>query len=498
MRSGSVTKYVATMTKRTLGSVVKEARDEYRMTQRDLAAAVGVKASHVEYIENARRRPSIALINRLSATLGLDAKEVLVLAHPEAKQIIEARSPQPKPRQTFARMIEYSGRLWEERVANPGSDLISMLIHADSEGETMSKERYLGTFILLVAAGNETTRNSISGPYASRSASIGLFGYVGGVSYYLAILATVLERFGEAEGHFCGALEFETRMIARAWAARVRYRYAAMLVSRGDARAYAKALEMVSDALSVAEALQLPDLVTRSRELKSLLASLESDSHTLSGRIASAGGERSLAFRKEGDYWTIGSGPRTFRLRDSKGLGYIAQLLRQPGAEFNSLNLMAAFIALSDEGDDSVAAVRKMGVERLANINLRRGLPDHAGEMLDSKAKAAYKRRLVELNEELEEVREIANSECAAELEDEIEALHQELRRAIGLGGRDRLAGSTSERARLAVTRAIKIAIQKITEHDSELGALFSQSIRTGTFCSFVVSDRNSQISWQL
>jgi len=60
-------------------------------------------------------------------------------------------------------MIEYSGRQWEERVANPGSDLISMLIHADSEGEAMSKERYLGTFILLVAAGNETTRNSISG-----------------------------------------------------------------------------------------------------------------------------------------------------------------------------------------------------------------------------------------------------------------------------------------------------------------------------------------------
>ena len=60
-------------------------------------------------------------------------------------------------------MIEYSGRLWEERLANPGSDLISMLIHPDADGEVMSKERYLGTFILLVAAGNETTRNSISG-----------------------------------------------------------------------------------------------------------------------------------------------------------------------------------------------------------------------------------------------------------------------------------------------------------------------------------------------
>ena len=72
------------------------------------------------------------------------------------------KSPQETAADVQA-MIEYSGRLWEERVANPGSDLISMLIHADSDGETMSKERYLGTFILLVAAGNETTRNSISG-----------------------------------------------------------------------------------------------------------------------------------------------------------------------------------------------------------------------------------------------------------------------------------------------------------------------------------------------
>jgi linalool 8-monooxygenase len=38
-----------------------------------------------------------------------------------------------------------------------------MLVHSRIEGEVMSKERYLGTFILLIAAGNETTRNSISG-----------------------------------------------------------------------------------------------------------------------------------------------------------------------------------------------------------------------------------------------------------------------------------------------------------------------------------------------
>src|SRR5271166_6932390 len=84
------------MIKRTLGSVVKEARDGARMTQRDLAAAVGVKASHIAYIENGRRRPSISLINRLGETLGLNTKELLLLAHPEARQIIEGTQPTAK------------------------------------------------------------------------------------------------------------------------------------------------------------------------------------------------------------------------------------------------------------------------------------------------------------------------------------------------------------------------------------------------------------------
>ncbi len=84
------------MTKRTLGAVVKEARDRARMTQRELAAATGIKASHIAYLENGRRKPSISLINRLAKTLGLDTKELLVLAHPEAKQIIYGGRPSAK------------------------------------------------------------------------------------------------------------------------------------------------------------------------------------------------------------------------------------------------------------------------------------------------------------------------------------------------------------------------------------------------------------------
>jgi hypothetical protein len=44
-------------------------------------------------------------------------------------------------------------------------------------------------------------------------------------------------------------------------------------------------------------------------------------------------------FRKEGEYWTVGYGGKSVRLKDSKGLGYLAHLLRHPGVEFHVLDL---------------------------------------------------------------------------------------------------------------------------------------------------------------
>jgi hypothetical protein len=67
-----------------------------------------------------------------------------------------------------------------------------------------------------------------------------------------------------------------------------------------------------------------------------------------------------------------------------------------------------------------------------------------AGEMLDAKAKAAYKRRTAELREQLEEARERNQFEIVDRLEDEIETLGREVSRAVGswavvIGGRHRL-----------------------------------------------------------
>jgi hypothetical protein len=65
------------------------------------------------------------------------------------------------------------------------------------------------------------------------------------------------------------------------------------------------------------------------------------------------------------------------------------------------------------------------------------------------------------------------------------------------LGGRDRRAASASERARINVTRAIKIALERIAEHNPALATLLTNSIRTGTFCSYT-PDARLPASWQL
>lgn len=82
--------------KKTLGTVLKARREFLRLTQRELAAKLGVKASHVAYLENGRRRPSLSLLRRLADVMGLESEPIFLLAHPEAKELLGPREGSPK------------------------------------------------------------------------------------------------------------------------------------------------------------------------------------------------------------------------------------------------------------------------------------------------------------------------------------------------------------------------------------------------------------------
>ena len=195
-------------------------------------------------------------------------------------------------------------------------------------------------------------------------------------------------------------------------------------------------------------------------------------------------------FRREGEYWTVRYGGSVARLRDAKGLRYLARLLGDPGREFHAADLAAA--------GGRAARPAPSGERAWADgeLGVRPDLGD-AGELLDAKAKAAYKTRLEELAAELEEADRCNDAGLAAKAGTERDFLVGELARAVGLGGRDRRAASHAERARLNVTRAIRAAMASLARANPSLGRHLAVTIRTGRYCSYTLDPR-APITWEL
>jgi cytochrome P450 len=59
-------------------------------------------------------------------------------------------------------LFQYAQNLGHERLERPADDITSSLMHAEVDGERLSAQEFGSFFILLVVAGNETTRNAIS------------------------------------------------------------------------------------------------------------------------------------------------------------------------------------------------------------------------------------------------------------------------------------------------------------------------------------------------
>ena len=107
------------------------------------------------------------------------------------------------------------------------------------------------------------------------------------------------------------------------------------------------------------------------------------------------------------------------------------------------------------------------------------------GELLDTRARAEYRRCLAELEDEVadaERCNDLARAERAGAERDFIAA---ELAAALGLDGRPRRAGDPAERARKAVTARIRLTIGRIEREHSDLGRHLANSVRTGTTCSY-------------
>ena len=172
-----------------------------------------------------------------------------------------------------------------------------------------------------------------------------------------------------------------------------------------------------------------------------------------------------------GGLWLIGPEGAAVPLRALRGFGYLRELLRRPGQPVAALDLAGA---------GAGAAVQS-------------GL----GDLLDARALKAYRQRLRDLDQELTEAEEWSDIGRLDALHAERDALLDELARATGLGGRARTTGSSQERARVAVQKAISAATGRIAAIDGPLGRHLRARIHTGLSCSYE-PDPADDLEWVL
>ena len=194
----------------------------------------------------------------------------------------------------------------------------------------------------------------------------------------------------------------------------------------------------------------------------------------------------SAIFTKEGDFWTIRHRGNTFRLRNFKGLSYIAYLLAHPGVRIHACDLVAMVEGGATQSPAALEQARADGLEASRDLG-------DAGETLDLKAIAEYRIRLAEVHEELAEAERNNDSGAANRAGHELELLTNQLTAGVGAGGRLRKSSSHVERARALVTKSIRASVERIRRNDVKLGDHFATSIRTGAFCAYLPEAERSR-----
>lgn len=169
---------------------------------------------------------------------------------------------------------------------------------------------------------------------------------------------------------------------------------------------------------------------------------------------------------RDGAVWSVSCDRVRVRLTATKGLRYLAELIRAPGVERHVLDLVDEVQSVVVDGPD------------------RHRLGD-AGELLDSAARRAYRHRVEELRTAVEEALADGADDRAAALQRQCDELVGQLAAAFGLSGRSRTASSAAERARLNVTRSVRTAVARIGAELPAAGQVLDRRIRTGLYCAF-------------
>lgn len=168
--------------------------------------------------------------------------------------------------------------------------------------------------------------------------------------------------------------------------------------------------------------------------------------------------------------WLVGHGDDEHAVPARRGFEHLHALVSRPGSDIAALDLAGGATTVQQGG---------------------------LGELADARALAAYRRRLQEIDGELDEADASGEQSRGEELAAEREALLSELGAVTGLGGRPRTTGSTEERARVTVRKAVAAAIEAVHAVDPVLARHLTTHVHTGLRCRYE-PDPDAPVEWRL
>jgi hypothetical protein len=320
-------------------------------------------------------------------------------------------------------------------------------------------------------------------PYDGRHLVTGwAVAYLGAVAQALGELAATLGRDDLAVRHLEEALRAHRRMDAAPWVARTQLAQATLLARSVGADDRRAAERKARAAATTAASLGMRELHRRAERVLDELPSGRATGAQAGNRPVAASrrardgtaGGRLGEFRHQGEFWTLALDGEILHLRDTIGLRYLAELVARPGREVHVLDLLTA----ASGGSSAPVSRAQATLDGLQAVG--------AGAVPvgpDGAARAAYRRRIQELQEEIEAAEARAEHALAAARRAEQELLAGELAGSLGLDARR--PAPEVERARIAVTNALRRSVRRMAGSAPTLAGHFDRALRTGRFCVY-------------
>lgn len=147
-RIANIQENIKAMVREIINDVIEKGECDF---VEEIAALLPLRAiCEMMGVPHADRRRVYELGNRM---VGIDDPEL----QPDGKPMVQADGMS-----AAMEMFSYAGNLWDKAHNNPADDLATALVNAEVDGHRLTPEEFNFFFLLLIIAGNETTRTVTS------------------------------------------------------------------------------------------------------------------------------------------------------------------------------------------------------------------------------------------------------------------------------------------------------------------------------------------------